>query len=212
MGTWGTGTITLGFYALEFYKEKKLNPLKREDIDKAVFEIKDFIKSFMCKDMFTYGDSNFDIAFLPYYSSKLDTQWVPIEEVDLGYPTGIIFSKKAGKIEGFTVETCSNLFFNITCSDRSYSAVNILLLLKDLLCEIYNKKKLIPHYCQFSINDCNDNCFYTVSPYFRINWYKPKATHISEEERYIQEVDDNCAAALEFEGSMEKLKKLIYGE
>ena len=43
MGTWGTGTITLGFYALNFYKENKLNPLKREDIDKAVFEIKDFI-------------------------------------------------------------------------------------------------------------------------------------------------------------------------
>ena len=37
--------------------------IEREDIDKAIFEIKDFIKSFMCKDLFTCGDSNFDIAF-----------------------------------------------------------------------------------------------------------------------------------------------------
>lgn len=149
MGTWGTGTITLGFYAVEFYKEKNLNALKREDVDKAVFEIKDFIKSFMCKELFTYGDSNFDIAFLPYYSSKMDTQWIPIEQEDLGYPTGIVFSKKEGRLEGFEVETYSNLFFNITCSDRGYSASSILLLLKDLLHEIYNKKNLFPTIVNF---------------------------------------------------------------
>lgn len=212
MGTWGTGTITLGFYAVDFYKEKKLNPLKREDIDKAVFEIKDFIKCFMCKDLFTCGDSNFDIAFLPYYSSKMDTQWVPIEEVDLGYPAGIFFAKKDGRIEGFNVETYSNLFFNITCADRIHSADSILLLLKDLLHECYNKKKLIPHHCQFSINDSNDTHFFSTSPSFQVACYKPKSSSIFDEERYIREYKDNDATVKEFENSLAHLHDTIYND
>lgn len=190
MSLWTSGTITIGYDAMEYYKERKINNFRRKDVDWASRDIRDLITLFMRRQgNLTSENSNFEVVSLPYFSSSICPG----------------FSYEANK----SIDSNVKLYFNVTFLDMGSSAEYYLNSFKDLLNCSYRTHKLLPEYSQFSINDGDGYTFFSSSRYLEAYFYKQRFTE--SDELYLKYCEKAKKVVDSFNFSITSLKRDIYG-